>query len=194
MTRATPEGEIHFGRSAAHYELTAAQWLPTTREKAWAFLGDCRHLNFVLPRFIQFSIIDADDRQTPPGLAPGVTYDYRLRLHWFAVRWRTLITEVSYPDRFVDIQQRGPYESFTHEHDFEPDPVRGGLIVRDRIVYRPPGKWLAPIVNWAYVRPSLRRLFINRHQKLRELFAEGADPQTLFEPPPIPAAAPASPA
>jgi ligand-binding SRPBCC domain-containing protein len=180
MTPDLRQGEIAFDRQGPDFVLTARQWLPTTPQRAWPFLADCRHMNHVIPPFIRFEIDGLEAEQTPPELAEGVTYDYRLKLHGIGVRWRTLVTEADRPHRFVDIQQRGPYARFSHEHRFERDEDGTGMIAFDRIVYRPPGGWLAPLVDRFYVRGSLRRLFEHRHRRLPELFADAADPSERF--------------
>jgi len=177
----TPGGRIGFTRDGRDRVLTAAQWLPVDPETLWRFVGDCRHMNHVLPRFVRFHALTPDARP----VAAGATYDYRLRLRGVPVFWRTLITALDHPRSFVDVQARGPYAFFEHTHTF--DPVNGGTAMGDVIRYRPPGGPLAGLVN-RVVRRELRLLFATRHRRLRELYdahaAGGADPATLLQTPP----------
>lgn len=177
MTDQPLGGTIGFSRAGRERVLTAAQWLPASPETLWRFVGDCRHMNHVVPRFVRFAMLSDD-------LSPvtqGKTYDYRLRLRGVPVFWRTLITDVDHPRSFTDVQAKGPYASFAHHHTFE--PVDGGTRVGDVIRYRPPGGPLAGLVNVVVAR-DLRLLFATRHRRLRELYeahaAGGPDPADLL--------------
>ena len=175
-------GRVDFSRDGRDRVLTAGQWLPADAETLWRFVGDCRHMNHVIPRWVRFEIVSED-------LSPvreGMTYEYRLRLRGVPVFWRTLITEVDRPRRFVDVQAKGPYAAFEHTHTFASAERNGraGTEVGDVIRYRPPGGPLAGLVN-VVVRRELRLLFLQRHRRLRELYetlaAGGADPAEWLE-------------
>ena len=172
-------GTIRFEREGPDRLLIARQWLPVSPERLWRFVGDCRHMNHVLPGFMRFALLGCAAGEVPPALAAGVTYDYQLRLHGVPVRWQTLVTEVDFPHRFVDEQARGPYKKFAHEHRFTQSD--GGTVCDDVIRYRPPGGVLAGWVDALYVRPSLRKLFEHRHARLAALYADDADPADMFE-------------
>ena len=178
------DGQIVQRRDGRDFILEARQWLPATPDTVWRFVSDCRHMNHVIPRFMTFQILSPRVGDTPTPLAPGVTYEYRLRLHGIGVFWRTRIMEVDRPRHFRDVQERGPYASFSHSHGFTDHA--GGTLTTDLIRYRPPGGVLAALVDRLYVGPSLRRLFETRHRRLAELFADHADPATRFELPPTP--------
>ena len=185
------QGQVERARDGRDFLLRAQQWLPASPQAVWSFVSDCRHMNHVIPPFVSFRILSTPPDQAPPALAPGVTYSYRLRLHRVGVFWRTRITEVDRPRRFVDVQEKGPYASFQHEHTFH--PADGGTLTRDLVRYRPPGGPLAAAVDRLYVAPSLRRLFEHRHRRLAQLFADGGNPADLLVPrqdatPPEPAA------
>ena len=173
MNDTTQQGQIGFSGEGADFVLHATQWLPATAETLWRFVGDCRHMNHVIPGFVRFQILSAD-----LGLvATGRRYDYRLRLRGVPVKWRTLITHVDHPHAFTDTQEKGPYARFEHTHLFT--PTRGGTEVQDIIRYRPPGGPLARAVN-VIVRHELRALFAHRHRRLSTLYthhaAGGPDP------------------
>ncbi|BAM03245.1 SRPBCC family protein [Phycisphaera mikurensis] len=160
---------IATGRRQNDFLLLAEQWLPASPEKLWPFVTDCRHMNFVLPAWIRFHVVDP--RIEP--LATGVRYRYRLRLHGLPLSWTTRIEEVDAPRFFADEQERGPYARFRHEHTYL--PRSGGTLTRDRVIYRPPGGPLAGLAN-AVVRRDLTKLFENRHRVLAGLYASGGDP------------------
>ncbi|MEM7625422.1 MAG: SRPBCC family protein [Planctomycetota bacterium] len=169
---------IAFDRDGRDFVLRAQQWLPASPESIWRFVGDCRHMNHVIPPFMRFRILSPIPDGVPPAIAPGAIYEYKLRLHGVGFFWRTLMKEVEYPRRFRDVQAKGPYASFSHEHTFEAMDWAGvsGTLTRDIIRYRPPGGPLAPLINATMVRRDLQKLFERRHRRMAELFAEGGDP------------------
>lgn len=179
------QGRLTFERDGRDFVMRAEQWLPADRETIWAFVADCRHMNYVIPSFMRFEVLGVGEHQTPPAIAPGVNYEYKLHLHGLGFFWRTLITEVEYPQRFEDIQAKGPYASFSHEHTFT--PAHGGTTTADVIRYRPPGGPLAGMINAAMVRRDLRKLFTCRHQRMAELFTDGGDPAQQYFTPDSPA-------
>jgi ligand-binding SRPBCC domain-containing protein len=110
--------------------------------------------------------------QHPPEMGAGTVIDYRLRLHGIPLRWRSEITVWEPPRRFVDVQRRGPYRLWEHEHLFLPKD--GGTLVQDRVRYAVPGgSLLAPLVDRLLVRPDLERIFAYRRQRLKEIFGVG---------------------
>lgn len=98
-------------------------------------------------------------------MGPGTRLDYRLKLHGIPLRWQSEITLWEPPERFVDVQRRGPYRSWVHEHLFE--EREQSTVVRDRVRYSVPG---GALVNRFLVAPDLERVFAYRHRKLLELF------------------------
>lgn len=178
---------ISFNRQGHDYVMRAEQWLPASPEIIWDFVSDCRHMNHVIPPFVRFEVLSVPEGAGPPQLGRGVTYEYKLHLHGIGFFWRTLIDEVDRPHRFVDLQAKGPYARFSHEHLF--DPVDGGTLTRDILRYRPPGGPLAGLVDTLLVKRDLRRLFLRRHQRMAELFADGESPAARLLSPGSPAAA-----
>ncbi len=99
----------------------------------------------------------------------GTLLDYTIRLYGLTVHWRTEITVWEPPRRFVDIQKRGPYRSWIHEHLFEPSGA--GTLMRDRVEYAVPGGVLEPLLHRLFVEPDLERIFTYRGQRIQEHFA-----------------------
>jgi ligand-binding SRPBCC domain-containing protein len=65
----------------------------------------------------------------------------------------------------VDLQVKGPYSLWIHEHLFEES--EGGTLVKDNVQYAVPG---GKLVQRLLVAPDLERIFTYRHRVLEELF------------------------
>ncbi len=146
------------------YLLTAEQWLPVRRDDLFPFFADASNLERITPDTIRFRMITP----APIDMKRGAKIDYRLRVHGIPLRWRSEITEWEPPHRFVDVQLRGPYALWHHEHRFE-EKDEGTLCI-DEVRYRVPGGPLAPLLHRFFVRDDVRRIFSYRREQLEELF------------------------
>jgi ligand-binding SRPBCC domain-containing protein len=105
---------------------------------------------------------------------PGLRIDYRLRPLWgIPVTWTTEILEVQEPHRFVDVQARGPYRTWRHEHLFREVP--GGVELEDRVEYALPWGALGEPMHVYIVRPRLGRIFEFRRRTVEEIFGRLPD-------------------
>ncbi len=146
------------------HTLEADVWLPHPRGEVFAFFADATNLELITPPWLNFRVITS----TPTEMKTGAVIDYRLKLRGIPIRWQSEITAWEPPHRFVDVQRRGPYRLWVHEHTFvEKDK---GTLVKDRVRYAVPG---GPLVNRFVVRPDLDRIFGYRQRKLVEIFRSG---------------------
>ena len=136
-------------------------WLQQPREKVFAFFSNPQNLDLITPPWLRFRTVTS----RPIEMHPGMFIDYKLRIHGFAMRWRSKITAWDPPARYVDEQVRGPYRSWIHEHIFvERD---GGTLVIDRVQYAVPFDWLVyPLL----VRRDVERIFRFRRDMLLQRF------------------------
>lgn len=144
--------------------LLREQRVPHPRDEVFAFFSDPRNLGRITPDWIHFRMERPLTRMTE-----GTIIDYRLRIRGIPLRWRTRIAEYEPPHRFVDVQVRGPYALWRHEHTFE--AVEGGTLVRDRVEYAL--HWwsggrtaLGRLVHGLVVRPDIERIFDHRRAVL----------------------------
>ncbi len=145
-------------------------WLPLGIEAVFDFFSDASNLDAITPPWLHFRI----DTPRPLALHAGALIDYRLRLRWVPIRWRTAITLWEPPHRFVDEQLRGPYRRWVHRHEFEPRD--GGTLIRDHVAYALPWLPLEGLVHRFLVGPDLRKIFRYRPRKIRELLAPHSGP------------------
>ncbi len=137
-------------------------WLPHPIESVFAFFADAFQLERITPDWLKFKVLTP----RPIEMSPGALIDYKLRLRGIPIRWRTRIEDWEPPHRFVDLQIRGPYRLWRHEHTFvESD---GGTLVGDCVNYNVPG---GRLVNWLVVQRDVERIFSFRHEQLRTIFA-----------------------
>ena len=82
------------------------------------------------------------------------------------MRWRTKIIEFTPERQFIDLQVRGPYALWLHQHSFA--EVEGGVECRDRVVYRLPVPLVGRAVHAVVVRKQLLEIFRFRRKVIGE--------------------------
>lgn len=155
------------------FTLETELWLPRSREEVFPFFAEARNLETLTPPWLRFEVLTP----APITMRAGALIDYRLRVHGVPLRWRTEIAEWRPPERFVDVQLRGPYRLWHHTHTFE--AREGGTLCGDRVRYWPRG---GALINWLLVRRDVERIFAFRRRRLQELF-RGGPPLPSAEPP-----------
>jgi len=145
------------------FTLKTEQWIPRPIETVFPFFADPSNLEQLTPPWLHFRILNP-----VRDVRAGLRIDYRLRLHGIPLRWQSEITEWEPPFRFVDVQRRGPYRAWIHEHTFE--SVDGGTLMRDVVQYAVLG---GPLVRKLFVEPDLKRIFNFRRLQLESVFGGG---------------------
>jgi uncharacterized protein (TIGR01777 family) len=98
------------------------------------------------------------------GIAPGDRKRLRIGAGPVGASWTLVHQAVDDGLGFVDVQQRGPFASWQHEHHFRADgPDR--IIIEDRIVYRLPFGKLGDLVADRQIQRRLDDLFHFRHRR-----------------------------
>jgi len=92
------------------------------------------------------------------------------------VKWQTRIIDWSPPRQFIDLQVRGPYLLWHHQHRLEPAPG-GGTICFDRVVYKLPVPIVRRIVHPLIVRRQLLAIFRFRRRAIGEQLGWVLGPQ-----------------
>ena len=139
-------------------------WLPRPLDEVFAFFSDASNLEVITPPWLKFSVVTP----APIEMRPGTRIDYRLRFRGFPLRWRSEITVWDPPHRFADVQVKGPYRQWSHEHSFEERD--GGTLAGDRVAY---AVWGGALANSLVVSRDVERIFDYREQKLTSMFGNG---------------------
>jgi len=156
-------GEAYLRRRPPRYELRTKTTLEAPLADAFQFFSNAGNLGLITPAAMGLRIDGV-----PPAIENGTTIDYRLRVGPLRVRWRTRIACWEPNQRFVDVQERGPYRGWWHEHAFRVEA--GQTIMEDRVYYAPPFGPLGALAHPFVVAPLLRRIFAYRDDVIRLRF------------------------
>jgi ligand-binding SRPBCC domain-containing protein len=149
------------------YTLERAQVIPVPLEVAFRFFEDPHNLCLITPDWLGFRIMSI--RGSP--LDVGTTIVYRIRWLGVPLSWVTRIDEFERNRRFVDVQIRGPYRWWRHEHTFE--ERNGQTLVRDRVDYELPLGVLGRVAHRLLICRQLRDIFEYRASQIRLMFPGG---------------------
>ncbi|MGA7991194.1 MAG: SRPBCC family protein [Thermoanaerobaculia bacterium] len=129
-----------------------------TRSALWTFHGDPAVLERLTPPEKKLRIVEI-----PATMGRGGRVVLEARQFGVRLRWISTFEEWEPPARFVDVQVKGPFTSWRHEHLF----ADGRLV--DRVTYEVPLARLGGrIVDALLVRPDIERMFAHRHRVTRE--------------------------
>ncbi len=143
------------------FEFRARTRVPRPRAEVFAFFADAGNLQELTPPWLRFEVLTP----RPIEMGPGTLIDYRLRLRFIPIRWRTRIAVWEPPHRFMDEQLRGPYRLWLHEHTFEEDG--DGTLCGDFVRYAVP---FGALANRLMVARDVRKIFAYRERRLQEIF------------------------
>jgi NADH dehydrogenase len=162
----------------SRHTLISTQFVPADQEHVWRFFSDPRNLGRITPSGMDFVI-----RTPDVVIESGATVDYTIRpLFGIPTHWRTLIDRVEAPSAFRDVQLKGPYRSWVHEHRFT--PVQGGVRMDDVVDYEMAFGVVGELAHRLVVRAQLEHIFKFRTTAIADIFepagaSEGAAPGTV---------------
>jgi ligand-binding SRPBCC domain-containing protein len=153
---------VALGKNVGGVErLQSSQWIAARIDEVFPFFASARNLDLLTPPWLRFEILNSDVE-----MKRGALIDYRLRLHGIPIRWQSEIVDWNPPIRFIDVQRRGPYGLWVHEHRFE--SRGGGTLVYDDVWYSTPG---GAFLGKLLVARDLDRIFSYRRARLEKHFA-----------------------
>jgi uncharacterized protein (TIGR01777 family) len=145
------------------HELRATTVIDRPLDETFAFFSRADNLGMITPAAMQFAILGK-----APAISEGAAIDYRVRVGPLTLRWRTRIVSWEPGARFVDLQEKGPYASWWHEHSFRADGTR--TVMEDRVCYAAPFGPLGRLANRLFIAPTLRSIFQYRGDVIRLRF------------------------
>lgn len=148
----------------ATYTLYREQWLPHPRQVVFDFFARPENLETITPPWLRFHILGPD----PVEMNEGTTISYALRVRGIPLRWLARIERWDPPHGFVDVQARGPYKAWRHEHRFS--EVDGRTLIEDVVRYELPLGTFGRLAHRLMVARDLSRIFDYRAKRIQGLF------------------------
>lgn len=139
------------------------QFVPMRPDQIFPFFSKAENLGILTPSWLNFKITAKSD----VFLKKESTIDYKLKIHGVSVKWRTLISDWKNNEFFIDEQLRGPYSKWHHLHLFEPVP--GGCLLRDEVIYRIPGSLVGKWLLGHWIGKTVNKIFSFRQQRIEEM-------------------------
>ena len=142
----------------------AEQDVPRPLDEVFEFFSRAENLQELTPAWLHFRILDVK----PSPVRKGTLIRYALRWRVFPIRWTTEIVEWDPPHRFVDVQLKGPYKSWHHEHRFAAEGA--GTRIYDEVQYGLPFGVFGAIAHRLKVRDDVETIFAYRKEVVANLF------------------------
>jgi ligand-binding SRPBCC domain-containing protein len=141
------------------YCLNASQVLSVTRERAFEFFKDPGNLCDITPVWLDFCMLN---RESNMEVYDNAEFDYTIK--WLGIRmtWRSRIVDYNPPERFTDIQIKGPYRSWVHVHTLQQIPE--GTLMKDKVTYKLP--LIAAVFHRFFIKKKLKDIFSYRAVKI----------------------------
>lgn len=141
-----------------YYELTDHFEVGASIDQTWKFFSTAENLPLITPPWLRFTIA----MPSPIKIELDTNLGYTIRWMGLPIKWRTKIIDWSPPRQFIDLQTRGPYAMWHHQHRFEPGKS-GGVLCWDRVIYQLPVFGLRRLVH-PMVRKQLLEIFRFRRE------------------------------
>jgi len=146
------------------YIFRAQQFVPRPLLEVFDFFSKAENLQRLTPPWLHFRILNVD----PTPVQAGTLIEYSLRWRIFPLHWTTEIVEWNPPTRFVDVQLKGPYKLWHHQHGFIAE--NNGTRITDQVQYLLPFSVLGRIAHQLKVRRDIEHIFQYRKQVVDQLF------------------------
>lgn len=136
----------------------ASTHVAATPDEVYAYHARPGALARLLPPWQRVEIVHPID-----ALHDGARAELSLRLGPLRARWVAEHCDTREGASFRDVQRRGPFAAWEHEHRFVPEG--DGCRLEDEIHYRLPGGALAELLAGGAVQRTLARTFRFRHAR-----------------------------
>jgi uncharacterized protein YbjT (DUF2867 family)/ligand-binding SRPBCC domain-containing protein len=146
------------------HRLIASQTVERPLDEVFDFFARPENLARITPPGLGFERISEDTR-----MREGLEIDYRIRpILGMPLRWRTRIDRFEPPTGFSDVQLRGPYRRWEHQHTFT--ATETGTRIDDEVTYELPMGPLGDVAHRLAIRSQLSELFRHRARTIASAF------------------------
>ncbi len=142
----------------------AEQFVDRPLEEVFDFFSKAENLQQLTPEWLHFQILSVD----PNPIRQGTLIKYSLRWRIFPIHWTTEIVEWEPPHRFVDLQLKGPYKLWHHEHRFIAEGT--GTRIHDEVQYLLPFGVFGSIAHRLKVKKDVETIFAYRTHAVRKMW------------------------
>ena len=146
------------------YVFRAEQFVPQPLDEVFKFFSKAENLELLTPKWLNFHILSV----APTPVQKGTLIRYSLRYRIFPISWTTEIIEWNPPHRFVDVQLKGPYKLWHHEHRFIAEG--SGTRIADEVQYLLPFGIFGSIAHALKVKKDVETIFAYRTEAVKRLF------------------------
>jgi ligand-binding SRPBCC domain-containing protein len=161
------------------------QWVPFRLASVFLFFANPENLPRIMPAASATRLVTLHREPAPAPLAGGlvdkaagvgttIVTSFRIfPVLPIRAQWVARITEFEWNHHFADVQDKGPFKSWHHRHEFRAE-ARGdvaGTLVRDVIDYEIGFGALGAVAHALFVRRQMEQTFAQRQQTLPKLLA-----------------------
>jgi uncharacterized protein (TIGR01777 family) len=150
-----------FERRKPRYVLRQRSLVPAPLEEVFDFFSRAENLGAITPGAMGFRMLS----ERGPAMHEGREIDYAIRIGPLPLRWRSRIEAWKPLSGFVDVQVRGPYSCWRHEHTFARGED-GATVVEDCVWYAPPLGVLGALAQRALIASQLEGIFRYREHAI----------------------------
>ena len=168
------------------HHLEFEQWVPFPLEHVFAFFSNPENLLRIMPASSGTELIALDRKPAPPpppgsagdkaaGVGSAIVTSFRVfPLLPIRAQWIARITEFEWNHYFADVQDKGPFKSWHHRHEFQAEAREGiaGTLVRDVIDYEVGFGFLGEIANATFLHRQMHSTFTQRQETLPKLLSQ----------------------
>lgn len=159
-------GSVYGGLEPGEVLVEYSQFLSLRPEVVFPFFASEDNLEKITPPYLNFKVLSKSTSE----IEVGTRIHYRLKLHGVPLRWRTVIAEWVPGEKFVDMQESGPYQKWHHTHKFE--RLSGGTLMTDTVRFKLPlGRLGLAVAGW-WVRRDVNGIFSYRKSSIRPLLPQ----------------------
>jgi ligand-binding SRPBCC domain-containing protein len=136
--------------------------MPVSVDELFDFHMDAANLSAISPPFPPFQLVDATKRAEQGDLQV-----MRIGFGRIAVMWEARIIRVV-PGRLLeDVQERGPFLKWRHQHRFAADGDES--LLTDVVSFRLLPTLVGEFLEYLLIRPTIIGMFAYRHRKTRAI-------------------------
>ena len=161
----------------AVHSIKTVQKIPISIEEAWNFFSSPANLQTITPGNMRFKVISKNQGEK---MYSGQVIEYKVSplLH-IPLYWMTEITHAEEFKYFIDVQRKGPYSLWHHQHHFK--KMEGGVEMTDIVHYKNPLGFIGEIANSVFIKRQLKKIFEYRFLKVEELFGKWQEQNPSIE-------------